>query len=316
MLSTLPSQDDVKKNWKSDEVKVTCVVTCYNHERYIFDCLKGIVCQKTDFSFKVVVYDDFSTDGTRDILKGFEERYPEVFDIYYADFNHYGVAQKNEHLDKLEGDYIAMCEGDDYWLDNYKIKKQLDALSACKTDFCIHPAVIFMEENGFEDVFCYYGNEKKVLPQRAVFEFKNQFSPTASYFLKKEKYQEYIFFRAHLDGGPGDFYLEAIASDEGILYLPDIMSAYRRGSAGSYSSEQRKLLPVQIKEGLSRWEKNLDTLSDFYPKLKYLASVKLALVEVDCLIRLADTSSAEKAKDYIDGASSLLRKLGPVANFQ
>ncbi|MGM0823651.1 MAG: glycosyltransferase family 2 protein [Pseudomonadota bacterium] len=316
MMSTLPSQATLKNAWKSDEVKVTCLVICYNHQDYIFDCLKGIVSQKTDFAFKVVVYDDFSTDDTRKVLRDFEKHYPDIFDIYYANFNHYGVAQKEEHLDKLEGDYIAMCEGDDYWIDNLKLKKQYEEINKRGAFFCVHPAVIFFEEARHEDVFCYYGNRIKMLPQKLIFGLKNQFAPTASYFISLEKYREYTEFRKKLKGGPGDFFMEVLASDEGIVYLPDIMSSYRRGSTGSHSQRQSVLSIDDIYSDLERWSINIDALIECRPNLEKYMIEKKTLVEFDCLLKICqlvnNTSGKEKSQEYMEKATLLLRSLGPL----
>ncbi|MFG6665850.1 glycosyltransferase family 2 protein [Halomonas sp. HNIBRBA4712] len=310
MMSYLPTQDNVKSTWVSDDVKVTCIVVCYNHQDYIFDCLKGIITQKTDFAFKIVIYDDFSPDGTRSILKAFEKQYPNIIDVYYAEFNHRGVARQEEHIDKIQGEYVALCEGDDFWIDSSKLKKQYQ--ESCKHNalFCIHPAIIFFQDNKSEDLFCYYGNTIRKLPQKLIFEFKNQFAPTASYFIKKEKYLEYIVFRRRLDGGPGDFFLEAVASDRGVIYLPDVMSVYRRGGEGTYSAMQVKSSVDSIKNDVDRWSRNLQSLLEFNPRLeKYIRSKKM-LVEIDGLLRMHDKVTDNE--EYMEKAIRLLKELGPL----
>ncbi|WP_311064848.1 glycosyltransferase family 2 protein [Halomonas sp. DWK9] len=317
MLSTLPSQDNVKKNWESDEVKVTCLVTCYNHEKYILDCLKGIFSQKTKFAFKVVVYDDFSSDNTRNILMSLERQYPAILQVYYADYNHYGNSIQNEHAGMLEGSYVALCEGDDYWISRYKLQKQFDEMERNRgsISFCVHPSIIFSHNSRFEDIFCFYGTAIKILPQKLVFDFKNQFSPTASYFLKLEKFLEHVAFKEYLEGGPGDFFLEAIASEGGVLYLPEIMSCYRRGSIGSYSAEQSKLSPSDIQKEIERWDRNLSALSEYYPKLQKMVTFKRTLVEIDCLIRLSNVCKKKNKADYVAKAQALLKELGPMENY-
>ncbi|MFB9866137.1 glycosyltransferase family 2 protein [Vreelandella sulfidaeris] len=316
MMASLPDQASVKSAWKNNQVKVTCLVVCYNHKNYIFECLKSIVSQKSDFAFKVVVYDDFSTDGTREILKAFEERYPDIMDVYYAEYNHYGIAQKEEHLDKLEGDYIAMCEGDDYWLDNSKLKKQYEETTRRKAFFCVHPAIIFSQENNSEDVFCYYGNKVRILPQKLIFGLKNQFAPTASYFIKMDKYLEYTQFRKKLKGGPGDFFMEVLASDKGVVYIPDIMAAYRRGNVGSHSHRQTVASEIDVNNDLERWSSNLGLLLESRPHLEKHMMKKRTLVEIDCLLRVHGIVDKrygkEKSEEYMNKAGQLLKGLGPI----
>ena len=117
----------------NQEVLVTIRCCAYNHERFIRQCLEGFVMQKTDFRFEAIVHDDASTDNTAAIIREYAEKYPDIIKPIYETENQYSKHDgsltriMNAHT---RGKYIAMCEGDDYWTDPYKIQKQVDFLES------------------------------------------------------------------------------------------------------------------------------------------------------------------------------------------
>ena len=115
-------------------VAIRC--TAFNHERYIRECLDGFVIQKTDFPFVVIVHDDASTDTTAGIIKEYVDKYPDIFFPLFEQENQYSkklgiVTQVMYEAIKATGaKYVAICEGDDYWVDPHKLQKQIDFLEA------------------------------------------------------------------------------------------------------------------------------------------------------------------------------------------
>ena len=116
-----------------DEIQVTIRCFTFNHERFIRQCLEGFVMQKADFRFEAIVHDDASTDNTAAIIREYAEKYPDIIKPIYETENQYSkhdgslMRIMNAHT---RGKYIAMCEGDDYWTDPYKIQKQVDFLES------------------------------------------------------------------------------------------------------------------------------------------------------------------------------------------
>lgn len=113
-------------------VSISCIT--YNHAPYIRQCLDSFLMQKTNFAFEVLIHDDCSTDGTTEIIKEYEAKYPDIIKPLYEEENQYqqgkplGSAVWN--FPRARGKYIAMCEGDDYWIDPLKLQKQVDFLEA------------------------------------------------------------------------------------------------------------------------------------------------------------------------------------------
>lgn len=111
-------------------VAIHCMV--YNHAPYLRDCFEGFVMQQTNFSFVAIVHDDASTDNSADIIREYATKYPHIFKPIYQTENQYSkpgvsvVRLINEAILKTGAKYIAMCEGDDYWTDPFKLQKQVD----------------------------------------------------------------------------------------------------------------------------------------------------------------------------------------------
>lgn len=114
-------------------VAIHCLV--YNHEPYLRDCFEGFVMQQTNFPFVAIVHDDASTDNSASIIREYEVKYPHIFKPIYQRENLYkkaGFGAINEVIfsviDGIGAKYVAMCEGDDYWIDPLKLQKQVDIL--------------------------------------------------------------------------------------------------------------------------------------------------------------------------------------------
>jgi len=127
--------DNIKGNVNHQDEPLMVTIRCitYNHEPYIRQCLDGFVMQKTNFRFEAIVHDDASTDGTAAIIREYAEKYPDIIKPIYEKENQYSKhdGSLRRIMDAhMRGKYVAICEGDDYWIDSYKLQKQVDFLEA------------------------------------------------------------------------------------------------------------------------------------------------------------------------------------------
>jgi glycosyltransferase involved in cell wall biosynthesis len=129
--------------------KISVVVTAYNHEKYVGECLDGILQQKGTFVLEVILGDDCSLDRTRQIMQGYQGKYPDVFVLLPPTAN-LGIQNNIRRcLAACSGEYIAFCEGDDYWTDKYKLQKQLEFLEGHPDhSLCFHAVVLYFESEG------------------------------------------------------------------------------------------------------------------------------------------------------------------------
>ncbi len=107
---------------------VTVVTITYNHLPYIEKCIQGVLMQQTAFPIEFIIGEDFSTDGTREIVFENAKKYPNTIRVITADYNVGAEANSLRCLKAYRGKYIALCEGDDYWTDPFKLQKQVDFL--------------------------------------------------------------------------------------------------------------------------------------------------------------------------------------------
>ena len=126
--------------------KVSCHIITYNQIDYISKCIDSVLMQKTNFSIEIIIGDDNSTDGTRELLLKYANEYPDLIKLNLRELRGTGLPGKQNFLTTLEmcsGEYIAMLEGDDYWTDPFKLQKQVDFLEA-NPDYvlCFHQVTI------------------------------------------------------------------------------------------------------------------------------------------------------------------------------
>jgi glycosyltransferase involved in cell wall biosynthesis len=109
---------------------VSAKMITYNHAPYIAQAIEGVIQQKTDFPFELVIGEDCSTDGTREIVFDYQKRYPDIIRVITSDKN-VGACKNSIRADKAcRGKYIAFCEGDDYWHDSTKLQKQIKLMES------------------------------------------------------------------------------------------------------------------------------------------------------------------------------------------
>lgn len=128
------TQEEITRKWGVDDsdnplVSIKCMT--YNHENYIAQCIDGFLMQKTNFPFEILIHDDCSTDKTESIVREYEKRFPKIIKGLYETENQWqkgGGAHHTKIDAAIKGKYIAVCEGDDYWIDENKLQMQVDFL--------------------------------------------------------------------------------------------------------------------------------------------------------------------------------------------
>ncbi|WP_159800582.1 glycosyltransferase [Flavobacterium sp. MK4S-17] len=133
-------------------VSICCLA--YNHEKYIKACLESFLFQIISFKIEILIHDDASSDNTSRIIRHYELKYPDLIKPIYQLENQYSKGipvSKIYNFSRVKGKYIAICEGDDFWTDPYKLQKQVDILESNDNYGLVHGDCNFLYSNGREE---------------------------------------------------------------------------------------------------------------------------------------------------------------------
>lgn len=239
----LPTQAQIISQWQGDSTSplVSVICTAYNQENYIEDALKGFLMQKTSFPFEIIIHDDASTDKTADIINDYAKKYPLIIKPILQKDNQYSI---NGHLPLLNtiavasGQYLALCEGDDFWIDEFKVSKQVAVLKNSKIKICFTPAIALSSNSKIECVAKHSTLSSDQFTSSDIINGGGSFMPTASLMIKATAIKKLPdwFSKAPV----GDYYLQVIASAEsGAAFLLDTTVVYRTDAGGSWSSKRQ-----------------------------------------------------------------------------
>lgn len=256
-------------------IKVSVCVITYKQENYIRQCLDSIFMQKTNFNFEVIVAEDASPDNTRQILLEYKEKYGDKLKLVLHDEN-VGVS-KNSLSGRIlaKGDYIASCEGDDYWTDEYKLQKQFDILEAHPEYSAVASDYMTVSPDG-EIVISGNLNLNKDITKSMKNWLNEGFTlHTCTNFIRSkvlpvhdEKYQKLRTVAPTM----GDVITYTLLYDYGDIYvLKDVMAAHRIAGVNDTSSFSRtnKTKAIQYSyyfyDIVKALEEYLDYKYDFTP---------------------------------------------------
>lgn len=261
----LPSEQEIISRWTGDLDKPVVSVICntYNQEMYIEDAIRGFLIQETDFPFEVIINDDASTDRNPEIIKSYAEKYPSIIKPVFQEENQYSQGRKPSvvSFSYTTGKYIALCEGDDFWINPRKLQRQLEALT--KNSQCalvVSPGYTMTNKRISRKLHCYYGTSPLTFYAQDVLNVPGQFAPTASYFSKRSLFETLPSWFSHAP--VGDLFIELWATEMGgITYLPEPASIYRLAAVGSWSQAMNSDRIRKIQEMSSKTLKCIEQFS-------------------------------------------------------
>lgn len=256
------------------DIKISVVCITYNHVKYIRRALEGFVNQKTDFPFEVIVHDDASTDGTADIVREYERKYPDLIKAICQEKNVFsqGIkAIKTFVLPIMRGEYMALCEGDDCWTDENKLQIQYDYMKShpecamCVHQVTMHDCIKNIDRNHNEDT------EDRFFSVEDIIKLSGGAFATNSVLMKKCVYTD---IPGCLEAkGFGDYQLFLNGALKGtVYYMSRNMSTYNFGVEGSWT--ERTLFDNKVAiEHCEEVIRMLNTFNEAYDK-KYDSAVQ------------------------------------------
>ena len=258
-----------------EPIVVSVICNTHNHEDYIAKSLESLLMQKVNFRYEILLHDDASEDNTANIVREYEKKYPDIIKPIYQTENQYtkglGISSRFQYC-RVQGKYVAFCEGDDYWTDPLKLQKQYDYLEAHPNiDMCVHGAVAVDQKN--EKIISKIAPSKKsrIMPMEEVIMGDGVYVVSNSMFFRADvikgelpefwkqfRYQFCIKLKAAIRGG--------------IYYMSDIMSAYRLQAKGSWTSKMKK--DPQKWYDFHEKKRNMFKLLDEYTDYKYTETIQ------------------------------------------
>ncbi|QEE16064.1 glycosyltransferase [Promethearchaeum syntrophicum] len=244
-----------------------CCIT-FNQERYIKKTIEGFLKQKITYPIEIIIHDDASTDNTVNIIKEFHKNYPTIIKPIFQTVNQYQLGKRGSYFafKEANGKYIAFCEGDDYWIDQYKLQKQVDFLEA-NPDCTIsgHRIILYYDaEQKFGDPF-----PSKYIPEISNINLflSHNFIPSLSIVFRREIIENLpdIYFKVPF----GDYILKVLCAEKGkIGFINQIMGVYRIHNKGVSQGNKMQFLKMRIN--------NIEQISNY---LNYRKDLKLLLLK-------------------------------------
>jgi glycosyltransferase involved in cell wall biosynthesis len=225
--------------------KVSIITVTYNQEQYIAQTVESIVSQKTNFDIEVLVADDKSTDGTADIVRDLANKYPTKIVPILRNKNIGVAANFIETMKAAKGDYIALCEGDDYWTDVDKLQKQAEILDNNSNAYvCFHPVKVVSNRRRAKN---YISPDPKIQEDYTLDNLvKHNFIQTNSVMYRRIPYAN-----MPVDILPVDWYLHLYHAKKGqIVFINDVMSVYRKHPGGVWWGSDSDSSPIWRKHGI------------------------------------------------------------------
>jgi glycosyltransferase involved in cell wall biosynthesis len=262
------------------EIMVSINCNTYNHEDFIADAIEGFLMQKTNFDIEILIHDDASTDRTADIIREYEMKYPNLIKPIYQTENQYskGVKVLNLNSKRAKGKYIALCDGDDYWTDPYKLQKQVNYMeSNPECTLCAHTVkkvLVNKVTKGFERPY----KKSIICPTSDMILGGGYFVSTTSLLYPRKLMENPPDF--YFNASVGDYPLQIFLASKGyVFYMDEVMAAYRIGVKGGWSQWQLRGNDKRKKQ-INHANKVIDTLNNFnvFTDYKYADAVNKKIV--------------------------------------
>ena len=238
----------------SQKLLSVCLIT-YNQDKYIRQAIESILMQRVNFQWSLIIADDFSTDGTRDIILEYKDKYPTLITLIFQEKNVGAARNWQDLILAPSSKYIAYFEGDDYWIDPLKLQKQVSFLESNEEySLCFHNTIV---KNLIDDRKITFRNlDKKIYSTRDVI-LRKWFCPSASILFRRTAINNKLINENIKNG---DLLLLFILSLSGPLYyIDEVMSVYRYGIPGSmsvkYKLKEKNVLYKNLLNSLSYMNK-------------------------------------------------------------
>lgn len=241
---------------KMDNPTISTCLIVYNQADYVRDCIDGALMQKTDYAYEIVIGDDCSTDRTSEICKKYAEEYPNLIRYFRREKNLGMIGNWAETIKNCNGKYIALCEGDDYWTDPFKLQKQVDFLEENEEYAAIfHNAQISNAATNTTELYRKEWNNSDEVSAEQIIKGGGGIYPTAALMFRTNS-NKYCSYFPETQSGDTVLSLSLLLSGK-FFFHNEVMSVYRIHSKGVYSEI---VLSNDILKFIRLWLSNIEIL--------------------------------------------------------
>jgi glycosyltransferase involved in cell wall biosynthesis len=239
--------------------------------------------QKTNFDFEAIIGDDCSTDGTVEIIRDFAKRYPKIIKPVFREKNIGATKNYLNILSSCKGQYIAVCEGDDFFTDIQKLQIQADYMDKNPDcSLCFHPTLVIFENKEEKD-YCFPAvhNQKLFTLNKLIIE---NFIQTNSVMYRRQEYKS-----IPTDIIPGDWFVHIYHARLGrIGFINRVMSTYRKHAGGIWWNSYKNQERLYIQHGVKHMDMYFELLKLFQNRpiqkklvLRKMNDLVITLIKID-----------------------------------
>lgn len=277
------TEEEIMSKWKYLDpplVSICCIT--YNHKPYIRDAIEGFLMQETDFPFEIIIHDDASTDGNQGIIQEYVHEYPGIVKPVFQAKNQYShkkAISPSFVWPLARGEYIALCEGDDYWITPFKLKIQIEKMKKINCSISFHKSIMISSDKLIKStvVPSKISSKRVFSPEDSFYGFSSR-SPTSSIVFRRNVLK-WLYHSCHVISKCmiEDVFVRILGSLEGgTLFINKTMSVYRKAVPGSWSNMAKNTknfnaITVNLLEAYSM-------LADFLPpKFAHCVDIKKSM---------------------------------------
>lgn len=276
-------------------IKVAVVITTYNVEEYIRQALESVLNQKTNFEYKIIVADDYSSDNTLEILNDYKSKCPQKIEVLTSSRNQGSLVNSNRIFDRLQCEYFTFLDGDDYWVNDKHLQMQVDYLDEHPEHMLCGANTQYLRDGVLKELVVASDKTGKTYSFQALLNNTIPFVHTSAILVRNKIFinglpacyrnAENTFENCALRG---EDFRRILHLEQGDMYImPEVLSVYRIHSRGVWqgSSESKRMIEGAIGANFYRkyFAGKYDGYFDDNAQCAYREMMKVLITDYDLL---------------------------------
>jgi hypothetical protein len=277
---------------------VSALIVTYNHEPFVAEAIESALMQAVDAEYEIVISEDCSVDGTREIVEAYARDWPDRIRLALSPTNMGGVENFVSAFHRCRGDFIALLDGDDYWASPLKIQKQLHFLEEHpECAMCAHEVIEIYEDERPSAPWVPGG-----LPEVSKLDdlLLENFIYYSTAMVRRETFDDFPPWVYHFSLSDFPLWVQ-VAQYGGIGFLHEPLTAYRVHSGGAWSGKDPLFQAEQLVELHERIRADLgedyqDTMRRTIAKFSGQLACERAEVRPDSMVAVVSGGDHELLK--------------------